>query len=118
MDETLRPTDPGKVALADGKPRALRFTNGSIRRLKAKHGVQSFQELFGREFTDIAGDFIFEGLVDKDGLTAEAVDDLIPVHELLEIQYAILAAMNNETVESGKKKAGLRDEPQATETVN
>lgn len=98
MSEQVFAVDPVEITLADGKLRQLRFTNGSMKRLRKRFSVKTMREVFDLEFTDTVAPLILEGLVDKDGLTEDAIDDLIPNPQMQQIQFTVLAALSGKTV--------------------
>ena len=122
-DTKLYPTDPVLLTLADGKLRELRYTNGSFKRLKRALGLTTMREVFNLEFSEIAGDLIYVGLVDKD-VNPEQIDELIPASMLTEVQAIVFAAISGSSVEDvkngitaamGQTPAPVTNEPQSSE---
>src|SRR5690349_4091696 len=69
------PTDAVSVDLGDGKERELRYTLGSLRRLRKTFGIPVLTgELFRSLDEDRLPELIFEGLTDKSGI--DSADDL------------------------------------------
>lgn len=58
------PTEPVEIVLADHKPRYLRYTAATVRRLKARLG-RSLMGGFGALDEDSLPEAIYEGLTDK-----------------------------------------------------
>jgi hypothetical protein len=84
--EKLKPTDPVAIDLGDGVTRHLRYSLGSMRRLKNKFGSTMLSEssLMGLDEDKLA-ELIHEGLVEKDGLSIDDMADLIDSRRLKEI---------------------------------
>jgi hypothetical protein len=72
--------------LSDGKERELRYTLGSMRRLRKKYGKSLLdKEALLALDEETIPELIYEGLRDKDGLTdADAVADLLDTRKLKE----------------------------------
>lgn len=95
MPEILTPTDPVEIDLGDGKIRHLRYSLGSMRRLKKKFGTTLLSADTLRSLDeDRLADLIFEGLVEKEGLDIEAMADLIDARRLADIINAFSAAFS------------------------
>ena len=84
------------ITLADGKERQLRYSLGSVKRVKEK---------FGKTFTDILNhppeEFIpfvlMEGLVDKTGITEESImEDLVTGPMIESVQLSFVEAFFGE----------------------
>jgi hypothetical protein len=82
----IKPTDPVEIDLGDGVTRHLRYSLGSMRRLKKKFGTSmlSPEALLGLDEDKLA-DLIHEGIIEKDGLPLEAMTDLIDTRRLKQI---------------------------------
>jgi hypothetical protein len=93
-EATPTPTDSVELDLGDGKLRHLRYSLGSMRRLKKKFGktLLSPDTLMAMD-EDTIPELIFEGLQDRDGLaTSDDVADLIDTRRLKEILEAFFVA--------------------------
>ena len=86
MSEQITPTDPVAITLSDGVERKLRYGVGSMRRLKAKFGksLMNKDALLSLD-EDTIPELIFEGLMDKDGLSPDEVADLIDTRRIKEV---------------------------------
>lgn len=85
MSEEITPTDSVSIILSDGVERELRYTLGSMRRLRKKYGKSLLdKEALLALDEETIPDLIFEGLSQKEGLTADAVADLLDTRKLKE----------------------------------
>jgi hypothetical protein len=116
MPEELHPIDPVEIKLADGKPRQLRFTNATIKRIKKRLNLPSVRALFELEISDSCAALILEGLIEKDDLTEDAIDELIPFHMLPEIQAAVIAAISGKPVAEVKNELRRAEEGSSAPT--
>lgn len=91
-----RSYEPAEIELSDGVVRKLRFTNASIKRIKTALGLVKFQDIQGADAYDALPVMIFEGLVDKTGLSVEAVNDLIDVRYFKELFEEITVALQGD----------------------
>lgn len=84
-EQPITPTDPVSITLSDGVERELRYTLGSMRRLRKKYGKSLLDKdaLLALDEETIP-DLIFEGLSSKEGLTADDVADLLDTRKLKE----------------------------------
>jgi hypothetical protein len=96
------PQEPSIITLSDGVPRQLRFTNGSLKRLKRGLGVEKRIDIFDMEFGDIAAELIYEAQYPTKELTVEEIDELMPLVHMAEIQAQLLSAMTGKSVEEIK----------------
>lgn len=103
-EDKVFPVDPVTLKLADGVTRELRYTNGSFKRLKKHLGVGTMREVLSQEFSEIAAALIFEGLVDKTGITEDQIDDLIPAHTLGDVQAIVIAAISGSSPDQIKNE--------------
>lgn len=85
MPEVLTPTDSVEIDLGDGKPRHLRYSLGSMRRLKKKFGSMMSAETLATLDEDKLADLLYEGLVEKEGLSVDDMADLIDARRLKEL---------------------------------
>lgn len=77
------PTEPIDIVLSDGIPRAIRFSMGSLRRLKKTLAKPTSLEVLNSISADTIPEFLMEGLVDKSGVAGiDAMADLIEVRQL------------------------------------
>ena len=85
-DTPTTPTDLVEVQLGDGQTRHLRYTLGSMKRLKKKFGtsMMSAESLKALDEDKLA-DLIYEGLVEKDGMSLEDMADKIDTRKLAHI---------------------------------
>jgi hypothetical protein len=102
MSEAIpTPTDSVELDLGDGKIRHLRYSLGSMRRLKKKFGKTLIapDTLMAMD-EDTIPELIFEGLVDREGIaTSDELADLIDTRrlkELLEVFFAAFAGSKPE----------------------
>jgi hypothetical protein len=95
------PTTPVTIDLGDGKARELRYTVATAKRFAEKYGDQFLQ----KPAAIILPELIYEGLKEKDGLTADSIADMIPFHELQRYLLITVAAMNGKTVEQLEAEA-------------
>lgn len=81
----MNPTDSVTITLRDGKERELRYSLGSMRRLRKKFGnsLLNKEALLALDEETIP-ELIYEGLIDKDGLDADSVADLLDTRKLKE----------------------------------
>ena len=104
-----RAEEPREIRLGDGIARKIRFTNGSLKRLMKRFGVKTAPELFAfasSDFTVSIAAFLHEGLIDKDGLTEEDIDELIPMRRMKSIYATVIGAMTDESGEDEKNGVG------------
>lgn len=89
----INPTDSVSITLA-GKERELRYSLGSMRRLRKKYGKSLLdKEALLALDEETIPELIFEGLQDKDGLAdADAVADALDTRKLKETIEAFFAA--------------------------
>lgn len=88
------PTD-AKTLFLLGKHRELRFTLSVFKRLKAKFGVSFLNGTgFNQLDEDILPDFIYEALVDKEGVTPELIADELTMDVMPVVMEAIGTALN------------------------
>lgn len=81
------------VTLSDGKARTLRYTLGSLRRLKDR-GVD-FLQLPESEVLDHLHEFLWAGLAWEDKtLTPESVADLVPLAETEAVMKLVFQAFD------------------------
>ena len=99
------PTPTLTIDLGDGKARELRYTVATAKRFAEKYGDQFLQ----KPAAIILPELIFEGLKDKDGLTADSIADMIPFHEMQRYLLVTVAAMNGKTVEQLEAEAKTAD---------
>lgn len=89
----LHPTDSVSITLADGKERQLRYSVGSMRRLRKKYGASLMkQETLLSLDEETLPDLILEGLVEKDGLTVDDVAELMDTRRMKQIMEAFQEA--------------------------
>jgi hypothetical protein len=89
------PTDAVAINLGDGKPRHLRYSLGSLRRLKAKFGATLLSAATLNALDeDKLTDLLFEGLVEKEDLTLEAMADLIDARRIPDLVRAFSEAFS------------------------
>lgn len=97
------PTDARTITLSDGKERKIRFTLKTFQKLKARFKV-SF--LMGEGWKNLDEDVIpyivYEALVDKQGLTADIISELITMDHLPVVIECITAAINPKGTEAAK----------------
>ena len=78
LEKFIPPTDPVVVDLGDGKDRELRYTMATLRRLRKKFGVPVLTgELLRSIDEDKLPELLFEGLVDKNKITVDAIAEMI-----------------------------------------
>jgi hypothetical protein len=75
----MTPGDIVTINLGDGRERELRYSLATCRRLKAKFGKAALTGALLRELDeDTLPDVIFEGLMDREGITsADALAELL-----------------------------------------
>lgn len=89
----LNPTDSVTITLSNGVQHELRYSLGSMRRLRKKYGKSLLdKETLLALDEETLPDLIFEGLTDKEGLTADQVADLLDTRKLKETIEAFFAA--------------------------
>lgn len=77
------PTEPVEIILSDGATRTIRFSMGSIRRLKKTFKLNTSMEVLSSISADTIPEFLMEGLTDKTGVAdSDAMADLIDVRRL------------------------------------
>lgn len=90
----MRAITPATIELADGKPRQFLLLLSGTKRLADQFGVKAFTEIFTSfDAFAVAPAVLFEALRDKDGMTPEALADLIPADPVW-IGKALAAVMN------------------------
>jgi hypothetical protein len=95
MAETLTPTDSVAIDLGDGTTRHLRYSLGSMRRLKKKFGATMLSaETLRALDEDKLADLLFEGLVEKEGLTLDDMADLIDARRIKDLVEAFSLAFS------------------------
>ncbi len=75
----MRPTDPIKLTLLDGKERGFLLSMGAIKRLKGRFKAKTVADLLTKDTEDVLVPVLFEALVEKDGLDEDRFTDLMPV---------------------------------------
>jgi hypothetical protein len=100
-EQKVFPVDPTPLILSDGKPRELRYTNGSFKRLKKALGVKTMREVFEMEFSEVVAQMIHVGLVEKD-ISPDEIDELIPAAHIGEVQAVVFAAIAGSSPEEIK----------------
>lgn len=96
MSEQLTALDPVEIILADGKPRHLLYSLGSLRRLKKKYGqsLMTPEAVMAMDEETIPS-LIFEGLREKDGIASDDdVADLLDMRQLKHYVDAFSEAFN------------------------
>ncbi len=95
MNEVLTPTESVEVDLGDGKLRHLRYSLGSMRRLKKKFGktLMSSETLRSLD-EDTLSDLLYEGLVEKEGLSVDDMADLIDARRIKDLVEAFSLAFS------------------------
>jgi hypothetical protein len=93
MSEVLTPTEPVEIDLGDGKVRHLRYSLGSMRRLKKQFGktLMAAETLMSLD-EDRLADLIHEGLVEKDGLSVDDMADMIDSRRIKDLVEAFSLA--------------------------
>lgn len=76
----MRPIEELKLTLADGKERRFLLLMSGFKRLQERYKIKTLKELMALDVTNIAVPILYESLVEKDGLTEEALADLVPVY--------------------------------------
>jgi hypothetical protein len=77
------PTEPVSIILSDGVERTVRFSMGSLRRLKKTLKKDTSLDVLNAISADTIPEFLMEGLVDKAGVAdTDAMADLIEVRQL------------------------------------
>lgn len=110
----MHPTESVTIKLSDGVERELRFSMGSLRRLKKTLKANTTVEVLKRIDADTIPDFIFEGLVDKKGIAdAEQVADLMDVRDLQALTNDLTSSLTTSFPEStpGETKNDLSSQP-------
>ena len=97
----MRAIEPVEIVLRDGVTRKLLYTNGSFKRLKTRFGLARFGDLMEKDSVDSLPALIFEGLVDKAGLSEEMIDDLIAVQNIAEYAALVSQAISGSTPPNG-----------------
>lgn len=104
MIETPKPTDSVEIDLGDGTTRHLRYSLGSMRRLKKKFGTTMLStEALSALDEDKLADLIYEGLTEKEGMSLEDMADLIDTRRLKEILEAFSLAFSGSLPEKNAK---------------
>jgi hypothetical protein len=90
------------IDIGDGKQREIFFSIAAAGRLRKQYG--SFANAMAEEAAETLPSIVFEGLVDKDGLTVEKISELISVGRAREIQETIQAALAGVTLDEHRKR--------------
>lgn len=94
---STRAIEPVEIVLRDGVTRQLLYTNGSFKRLRARFKLEKFGDIMQKESIDSLPALIFEGLVEKAGLTEEMIDDLIAAPSIAEYVALVAQAISGST---------------------
>ena len=101
----MNATDPVMIDLG-GKQRELRFTLKNVREAKKQFG--SLAEMFKADVTDYLPELVFAGLVEKEGLTPDAVAELIEWKDFQAIIEATMQAFTGKAqTENAAKNAEM-----------
>jgi hypothetical protein len=77
IEKFVPPTEAVTVDLGDGQEREIRYSLATLRRLRRKFGVPVLTgELLKSIDEDKLPELLFEGLVDKSGITADAIAEM------------------------------------------
>lgn len=76
METKTYPTEGTPITLADGSVRHLRFSLGAVKRIKAQFG-KTWQEILAHPPEELLPPVLMEGLIERDGLTEESVENLL-----------------------------------------
>jgi hypothetical protein len=78
IEKFVPPTEPVVVDLGDGKERELRYTLATLRRLRKRFGLAVLNgELLRTLDEETLPELLFEGLVDKTGLSPDAIAEMV-----------------------------------------
>ena len=97
----MRAIEPVEIVLRDGVTRKLLFTNGSFKRLRVRFKLEKFGDIMAKESIDSLPALIYEGLVDKTGLSEEMIDDLIAAPNIAEYVALVAQAISGSTPPNG-----------------
>lgn len=80
MEKFTYPTETVTVDLGEAKPRELRYSLGTLRRLRTQFGISVLNGDLLRSLDESRlPELLFEGLVDKTGIAdADALAEMIP----------------------------------------
>lgn len=101
----MYPSDANKIQFSDGSEREIRFSLRTFQILKKKYGFSFLTgEGWNKVDEDSLPEIIYQALVDKEGMTADKIAELISGDAIPVVMQAIAASLGAKNEENDSKK--------------